>query len=343
MKRLLILLFAIPLLSSAQEKLFVQGSSPDLYLNHIVAPKEGFYKIARTYNVNPKKLAAYNGIDYDKGPNVGANIKIPLTEDNFSQDDKTGSDETLIPLYHVVAEKEGLYHISVMYNKVPKTLLEKWNNLQGEAINKGSSFIVGYLKVKKSVSATLTTAPSDNSDVTTTPVKETPVVIPAPVKKITPPPASVVEETPVMETPKPVTVVVKTAPVTKQPEVDITPETPVTTDANANLSEGAFKTDYIRQTNKISTSRENGAGGAFKSSSGWVDGKYYCLQNNATSGTIIKITNTDNGKTIYAKVLEPMPDIAQNSDMIILVSNAGAEALGAGKDGKFNCSLEYSK
>ena len=345
MKRLLILLFAIPLLSSAQEKLFVQGTSPDLYLNHIVAPKEGFYKIAHTYNVNPQKLAAYNGIDYDKGPNVGANIKIPLTKDNFSQDDKAGSDEILIPLYHVVAEKEGLYHISVMYNKVPKTQLEKWNNLQSEAINKGSSFIIGYLKVKKSSSALIT--PSDNSDVISAPVKATPVVsTPAPVKKVTPPPTEEVE-TPVKETPKPTTPIVKQAPVpvTKEPDVEvITPETPVTTtDVNANLSEGAFKTDYIKQTSKISTSKENGAGGAFKSSSGWVDGKYYCLQNNATSGTIVKITNTDNGKTIYAKVLEPMPDIAQNGDMVILVSNAGAEALGAGKDGKFNCTLEYSK
>jgi LysM repeat protein len=341
MKRLLILLIAIPLLSSAQEKLYVQGTSPDLYLNHIVAPKEGFYKIARTYNVNPQKLAAYNSLDYDKGPNVGANIKIPLTEDNFSQDDKVGSDEALIPVYHVIAEKEGLYHISTMYNKVPKTQLEKWNNLQGEAINKGGSFIVGYLKVKKSSSALTAPSDNDNSDVTATPVKETPVVTPAPVKKVTPPPAPVAEET--QETPKPATPVVKKVPDTKQEDVDITPETPVTTDANVNLSEGAFKADYIRQTNKVSTSTENGAGGAFKSSSGWVDGKYYCLQNNATSGTIVKITNTDNGKTIYAKVLEPMPDIAQNGDMVILVSNAAAEALGAGKDGKFNCSLEYSK
>jgi LysM repeat protein len=342
MKRLLILLFAIPLLSSAQEKLFVQGTSPDLYLNHIVAPKEGFYKIARTYNVNPQKLAAYNSIDFDKGPNVGANIKIPLTEDNFSQDDKVGGDEGLIPLYHVVAEKEGLYHISTMYNKVPKTLLEKWNNLQGEAINKGSSFIIGYLKVKKNLS--VLTAPSDNSNsnVTAAPVKEIPVVTPASVKKGTPPPTEEVE-TPAKETPKPATAVVKQADISKQPDADVSEETPVTIDANANLSEGAFKTDYIRQTNKISTSRESGGGGAFKSSSGWVDGKYYCLQNNATSGTIVKITNTDNGKTIYAKVLEPMPDIAENGDMVILVSNAGAEALGAGKDGKFNCSLEYSK
>lgn len=340
MKRLLILLFATPLLSYAQEQLFVQGTSPDLYLNHIVAPKEGFYKIARTYNVNPQKLAAYNGMDFDKGPNVGANIKIPLTEDNFSQDDKMAEDEALIPLYHVIAEKEGLYHISTMYNKVPKTLLEKWNNLQGEAINKGSSFIIGYLKVKKSLSALA--APSGNSNVTTEPVKETPVVTAAPVKKLLPPPTEVAE-TPEKETPEPATPVVKKAIVTQQPVADVTEETSGTTDANANLSEGAFKTDYIRQTNKISTSTENGAAGAFKSSSGWVDGKYYCLQNNATSGTIVKITNTDNGKTIYAKVLEPMPDIAENGDMVILVSNAGAEALGAGKDGKFNCSLEYSK
>jgi hypothetical protein len=81
----------------------------------------------------------------------------------------------------------------------------------------------------------------------------------------------------------------------------------------------------------------------FKSTSGWHDGKYYCLHNMATPGTIVKITNNANGKSIYAKVLDIMPDIKQNNGLIICVSNAAADVLGVTENSKLDCTLNYSK
>ena len=87
---------------------------------------------------------------------------------------------------------------------------------------------------------------------------------------------------------------------------------------------------------------ETGTGGIFKSTSGWEDGKYYCLHNTAAAGTILKITNKATGKSVYAKVLDLIPDIKQNESLIIRISNAAANALGTTQD-KLECTINYSK
>jgi rare lipoprotein A (peptidoglycan hydrolase) len=63
----------------------------------------------------------------------------------------------------------------------------------------------------------------------------------------------------------------------------------------------------------------------------------------ATPGTIVKITNNANGKSIYAKVLDLMPDIKQNNGLVICVSNAAADVLGVTENSKLDCTLNYSK
>lgn len=79
----------------------------------------------------------------------------------------------------------------------------------------------------------------------------------------------------------------------------------------------------------------------FKSTSGWEDGKYYCLHNNAVAGTIVKITNLENNKTIYAKVLDIIPALTNNKNNILIVSNAGAAALGVNNEADFTATVEY--
>ena len=86
---------------------------------------------------------------------------------------------------------------------------------------------------------------------------------------------------------------------------------------------------------------EFGAAATFKTTSGWQDGKYYCFHNTAEPGTIIKVTNNANGKAVYAKVLDAIPDIKQNAGLLIRISNSAAEELGA--TDKFDCSISYAK
>ena len=109
-----------------------------------------------------------------------------------------------------------------------------------------------------------------------------------------------------------------------------------------NYNGGLFKADYEKQINAAAIVNENGAAAVFKSTSGWDDGKYYCLHNTATPGSILKITSTVSGKSIYAKVLDVMPDIKQNTALILRLSNAAANELGA-TENKFDCTISYSK
>jgi len=134
----------------------IEGQTGSLHLQHTVVAKENWYSIGRLYNLNPKELASYNKLDMTKALSIGQELQIPLTVVNFSQNGVKTAGETLVPLYHVVQEKEWLYRISVNHNKVPVANLEKWNNTNKDQVRAGMHLIVGYLKVKTALSALAT-------------------------------------------------------------------------------------------------------------------------------------------------------------------------------------------
>ncbi len=68
--------------------------------------------------------------------------------------------------------------------------------------------------------------------------------------------------------------------------------------------------------------------------------KYYALHRTAPIGTIIKITNRMNQRSIYVKVVGKLPDTGDNEGLIIKVSKTGAEKLGV-IDPRFQASLVY--
>lgn len=136
------------------------------------------------------------------------------------------------------------------------------------------------------------------------------------------------------EAPKPVVVEKNAEPVA----------TPVTTNKPAPAEKVRQVTDrkggYFKSLYEGGTNTQSGTAGVFKSTSGWEDGKYYCLHNTAPAGTIVKITNSANNKSVYAKVLDLIPDIKQNESVNLRVSNAAASELGAGMD-DFAYSVEW--
>jgi LysM repeat protein len=340
MKRILFLLLCLPALTRAQEKpLIVEGTSPGLYLSHTVAPKENYYSIGRMYNISPKEIAPFNKLELEKGLSIGQTIKIPLTDVNFIQSGKAAADESTVAVWHVVKEKEGLYRVALNHNKLPLQTLKDWNNIKTDAVSNGTRLVVGYLKVK-----------TDQSPLSAKAVSMESVVAPvaATTPKVTPPPP-VVKQEPVKEEPK----VVRTAPVEKPVVTEPVKEAPktitetpdpkpvaVNTNKPVDFKGGAFKSLYEGQPG--SASRSEGQAGIFKTTSGWNDGKYYCLYNEAAPNTIIKITSSTTGKSIYAKVLDAMPDIKQNTGLLVRISNAAATELGVGEN-NFNCVINYTR
>lgn len=298
----------------------VEGNSPDLYISHTVAAKDNYYSVGRLYNFPPKELATYNKLQFEKGLTLGQVIKVPLNTANFSQNGELKSGEVAVPLYHTVQPKEGLYRISINYNKVPLEALRKWNKLSSDAVSTGNNIIVGYLKVLADQSALAKKGTkSEKADTEISTVLQ-------PKKDV------VVETKPVTESSSPV-----------KPDMQPNDKPVAYTDNPAgkpaiDFKGGAFKKLFKDEEASI---KESGSTGVFKSTSGWQDGKYYCLHNTARPETIIKVTNPVNGRSIYAKVLDMMPDLKQNNGSLILISNAAAEELGI-NDSKSDISLNYS-
>jgi len=308
--------------SSAQDKLLVvEGTSPNLYISHIVAPKENYYSVGRLYNVSPKDLAPYNNLTFETGLALGQTIKIPLGPTNFSQGDAPNENEVLVPVYHITKPKEGLYRVSVTYNKVPMDALKKWNKLTGDAVGTGTKLIVGYLKVLK-----------DQSPLASQAIKVNPAdfVVKKPIE--TKPPLKTQEEK-----------ITEPEQTVKKPVVtDNPPENTSRKTGTIDYNGGKFKSLYGDQIKSRTLENEFGVAAIFKTTSGWQDGKYYCFHNAAEPGTIIKVTNNANGKVVYAKVLDAIPDIKQNTGLLLRISNSAADELGV-TDSKFDCSVSYAK
>lgn len=313
----------------AQDMLQAQGHGPDLYINHTVKKGENFYSIGRTYGVSPKQIASANNTTLDKGLQLGHELHIPLTAANFSQK----ADASGTPVYHKVTEKETLYRVSVNFNKVPLDNIRQWNNFSGDGLKKDSYLIIGYLTTGGSGAPAVAQAPKkpapapaveEQTATEREPVAEQPA-LPSPTKDG----GKKTESRPVQEQQQPEQIA--EAPITTAPPAPR--PAPVATGDN-------FEEVYNQQTNNgRKATSEKGPGTWFKSN---AVGKYYALHNTAPRGTILKVTNPLNGKSIYAKVLDVIPQMKANAGLIVKLSDGAQQALGS-EESKFYCELSYEK
>jgi LysM repeat protein len=285
-----------------QSKLQAQGKSPYLHLLYTVKVGDTWYGLSKLYNTTSQSIAVFNRKTDKEVLKPEDELQIPLNANNFTQDGQMKADEALVPVYHTVQNGETLYRISLNHNKVAIDKIKEWNNINRNEVFVGQELIVGHLKVKKDKLASI------GGGIVTTPVVKQPDPEPQPVKP----------------TPQPVVIPPKKV---EEP----TPNTPSGTDAS-----GVFAGQFTAQGKTLQSLTGDAA--AFKTTSGWNDKKYYALINGITPGTIVKVSIGD--KVIYAKVLGSLPDIKENKNLLLRISNAAASVLGVG-DLKFSVALEY--
>ncbi|HVS95800.1 MAG TPA: LysM peptidoglycan-binding domain-containing protein [Puia sp.] len=357
-----LLLFSLTFASVARcqsPELIIQGQTGKIYLEHTVVAKENWYSIGRLYNLSPKVLAPYNHRTLSQPLAIGQVLRIPLTAQNFSQTGIKTPAETLVPVYHIVREKEWMYRISVNYNKVPIPDIEKWNHINGDQLHAGLHVIVGFLKVKTALSALARSAPAgpvagvEKTDGRYAAHSSTPPATDA-AATYTIPDGQTNSGTPAARHEPPVNrqepATTRQEPATTRQEPATTRQEPATTrqepttgrpsTASAipnapHFDGGVFRSDFSDEGNSVS-----GQAGVFKSTSGWQDGKYYALMNNVTVGTIVRVTDPATGKSVYAKVLGQLPDMKESAGLTIRISNAAAAELGQG-EAKFMVQVVY--
>ena len=354
-KFLLVVSFCAMLTAAKSQNLTVEGTAPNLYINHTVAPKENFYSVGRLYNQNPKVIASFNNVVMEKGLAIGQRIKIPLNAQNLEVNG-TNTGQT-VPLTHVVGNNETLSKIGSDLNVSAQTL-KQWNNLSSDNIAPGTPLVVGHLKMSSTAGIAKTTTPAatiqpvaskqeaapevkqaavtpaKEEPVATTPAqqapvekKEAPIVKQEPVKQVEPATNVPAKETPVNET------AVKSEDTRRAETYSY-----ASTGALGSV-EGVFANVFTTDASQKSINNKSGEAATFKSTSGWQDKKYYILMNDVAPGTIVKIASMEN-KVVYAKVLGSMPDMKENNGLLLRISNAAASYLGI-IDPKFPVQISF--
>ena len=345
----------IQLTGAQQSQLMIKGSGKDLHLDHTVSPKEGLFSIGRMYHVHPKAIAAYNKLEMTKGLSVGQVIHIPLTDTNFSQKDDNGK-----PIFYNVGEKETLEKVSAANNKVSVQKLRAWNKLAHDDQAAGKKLIIGFLVTNESPIAATPTSEKKETVVKDTIATE----LTANPKTEQDKPGIKEEDKKDNEKKADKSKVAKAKNAdAKDPngKENVVPEKPIIKEelkkaeskkAETNSTrlqvigdvtgQGYFKSSFDQQVKITPLSKvETVTSGIFRMTNGPREGKYYMLMDGVPSGTIIKIINPDNNKTIYAKVLGEMSGIRQNQGLNIRISNAAASTLDINDTDKFIVKINY--
>jgi len=323
--------------AQASETLLIKSSSKGLYVDHKVTPKENFYSMGRAFNVHPKHIALFNGLDMSKGLSLGQTVKIPLSDTNFTQKTDKG-----IPIYYVTGNGETLYRVSSNNKNVLMENLRKWNHLSSDKLANGTKLVVGYLTTAET-QAMAVNAPSQVTGTTNKPVQENKDVVksegttkPEQKKEVVKTDQVNNDANNKPEQKKKEEIQPKDQPKKSSDVVQAKEEVKI-----KNTGQGYFKASFDQQVKQQPASKEETVtSGIFKTASGWEDAKYYVLMSGAEAGTIIRITNPVNNKIIYAKLLGDMND-KQSQGLNIRISNAAANALDISETEKFTVKLNY--
>ncbi|HVT84574.1 MAG TPA: LysM peptidoglycan-binding domain-containing protein [Chitinophagaceae bacterium] len=303
------------------EELTLKFGDKGLYVEHKITPKENFYSLGRSFNVPPKYLATYNSLDMAKGLSIGQVIKIPLTDTNFSQSVNEG-----MPVYTIAGEKESLSRISSRNNKVSIENLKAWNDLSGDNAGNSKKLIVGFLTSGELAKA--------NSIVI---AKKEPAINPETTKKKV---EAVKKTEPVVD--DNINKEENKETVKEEPKKEETVKEAVKMETTTTSGLGYFMNDFQQQIKVYPLSKEvTVTSGIFKTTSGWQDAKYYALMDGVDPGTVIKVTNPSNNKSIYAKVLGAMKGIRQNQGLDLRISDAAISALEISDPDKFIVKVNY--
>lgn len=234
---------------------------------------------------------------------VSTNKKLKIPLNNNNFNQKNlVPNNNLIPVCYVVHKKETLLTISKKNGNVNLSLLKKWNRLKSNVIKPSQKLIIGYLLLNIINKLSTETTINTNNN-------------------------NFIETNNLLATPTPIdsnfinTVI----------------------DTTNNIEDEGFFIDSFPLSNSLQQSIiVEGDASVFKSTSGWKDKKYYVLLNDVPFGTIVRITNPDNARSVCAKVIGNLPKIKSNNNILLRITTATAYALKLNNT-KFLLSLVYFK
>lgn len=306
-----------PVFAQRADSLFVVDRGSGWTLEHKARKGETLIQLSRRYHVPAGKLADLNktGAGYQDPLKENTRIVIPLGGYNL-QNDASGQSADIRPLYYRVQPEDNLYRISRNAG-VPQRKVQVWNRMTGNEVEPGEVLQVGWLLYDATQPAAVPIAdrPVTNLNTIASPHS-------GPPSGSVPPTGNV------------------TLRGERSQRADTTRPDTMAVDTVHEIS--AIEQLYLDQTaNEQNVVTEKGAAAFFNMSAAAAKGTFYAFHNNASKGTIIKVHNPGTGKTVFVKVLGPLPGTKQYANAVIGISGAARAALGV-RDVKAWCVLSYA-
>lgn len=359
MQKIILIVFAVFLgysYSHAQDGYIVEPSpTGGAYIMYTIQKGDNLTNIARNSGINLNDLLAANP-SYSKTTVIHPNeqILIPLTIQQILSQDRS-VDNSYVPLYYQIKPKEGLYRISLKFNRVPIPVLVKWNSIDSEdLIIKGRYLVIGYLKSDETNNGISGRVFASNIKTSTGPTN---TVSEAAKMRATQNNANRSTTNKTNESyaqnnrqnnsfsstgnnqtnnnaPNS-----NNSTLSSNNNTVITPSsTPKkdTMSATANIlssdsvdGEGFFKPLFLARQNEGQQFKTGDLmSGVFQNESGYTDKRYYALMVGVPVGQVIKITAPSTQKSIYVKILGPLPENLRIKKIDICISSASADQLG---------------
>ncbi len=326
---LLVLIFSV--FPNPADSVGLERRGDKVYIVHRVETKETLFGISRRYKVPMSQILEVNP-DAKKGLDIGQLILIPYVETTPLA--QSGG-------IHVVKPSETLYFISKLY-EVSVEDIKKWNNLERNELNVGQKLRIikkAQNKVQKDtnkggnwhiVKAGETLfAVSRQYDVTIDQLRKW--------NDLSNNRISVGQRIKVSEHADEVERATDVKDVTKDiiknPEKIVRPPEKIVKVGEKRDTEVVRTTSssYVRKV-------ENGLSAMIQGST--ENKKYLALHRTAEIGTIMQVRNEMNNRVVFVRVLGKLPDTGENNNILVRISKAAYERLGA-IDKKFRVEISY--
>jgi peptidoglycan endopeptidase LytF len=296
------------------------------FVYHTVEKGETLYSISHMYGLKPQDLAQFNEAIGDKLTiHVGQKIKIPSTD--AATETEIVADNAPQPVateqYHVVVKGETVFSISKMYS-ISKNDLMAWNKIKDNSISVGQKLIV-----KNEGNAAI--LPADKPHAAPAAHSSEPAVAKADVQKAMKKegytwtmPAETAKNTKSNVSTATGDATASSTPVgladtkvIKSWKAETTGDVRDYYQSKSNSYDPATEYQSLYYQNIYSGMNKKTETGVakFLADNNTANTAYY---NNAPIGTILKLTNADNGKSTYAIVVGKIPPTEENSYLMKL-------------------------
>jgi len=320
MRFLITLIAAFTCFVAGAQKVYIQREGNNNYINHTVIAGQNTYAIARSYFTTEDELNTLNGLKKSAIIAVGQVLKIPVTKNNFIAEN--AKEETgFQPLHYIVKKADNLYRLGLNFN-TKSDVIQKINNKPNNVIGEGQELLIGYIKTTNAVILT-TKKPEER-------IIELPDSSNAAEITVSGPIVTGEEEKPEEKKPEPKKAEEPYKQHKKEPVQD-----PLYTGV---YEPGFFAAHFPERGDANARKKIALKAGTFKTTSGWADKKFYVLINDVPQSTIVRIES--NGRVIYAKVLNNLPEMKENKNIGLRLSAAAASSLGQ-VNNSFDAEVTY--